>query len=109
MREQQIFFEELGQRIERALDCSERDRDAYAVDKVVSQPVEGVAQRVNLNAGALGRRRATAFSPQISSSNQRWVPVSEHVGHSVARTEPRKRLTLSPEDGEAELCGVMRQ
>ena len=39
-------FEQFGQRIERSLDRAERDRDSYAIDKIVSEPIERITQRV---------------------------------------------------------------
>ena len=64
MCEQQILFEQFGQRIERSLDRAERDRDSYAIDKIVSEPIERITQRVVECRHARSSMRAT-FGPQI--------------------------------------------
>jgi len=51
--EKDVALEQRGQRVECPFDRAERNGDANLFDEVVLEPLKGVAQRVELDVGAL--------------------------------------------------------
>ena len=65
VREQDVALEQRVQRVERALHRPEGDGDADLLDEVVLEPLEGVAQRVDLDPRPLRDGRRRALGPDV--------------------------------------------